>query len=1014
MRHRFKRTTLSVAAAQALVVWAAPAIAQTAAAPAADKKESQQLETVVVSGRRAALASAQKIKQESDEIVDSVNAEDIGKLPDRSVTEVLQRMVGVAMDRTQARSDPVHYSVEGSGVVIRGLTYVAAQLNGRETFSANQGRNLGFEDVPPELMGGVDVYKNPSAEQIEGAIAGLVNLRTALPFDYGGFKASGNLAMTYTQLNGKRSPQGSFLVSNTWQTDLGKFGALIDVAHSKSKLRTDTTTVDPYYPTTTTTNSVTTVNPDHRWYSRDLAWREQDYDRTRNGVYAALQWRKDNVESALTFFRSKFRSAMSEYAVKAEVDPYTINITDAEWGDNGLLRKGTLNSTTGGIEMENNARLSQRDSRTDDLSWNVRWRATPAWTLTADAQLVKSKTQSFDSNVATGIQLPKQTVDFTGSMPRIVYDAADIAFLDKPSNYYWATTMEALDHGKAQQKALRLDARYQFQDHPFLNDLRFGLRIADRDAQTYKAMPYYNWAAVTKAWETGWYIPDTARVTNYSVPTVVKSFNKFMGGKTTVPTMLFPDASVVQGFPNSYVQLHDLVKPLCDGMPGGSTCGWQGSNVNPYSWAPASYGDPSGVNDQHERTTAAFAQLRFAFDDLPMPVDGNVGLRVVNTKDRANGYTVIDQDAVPPGAGGVVVHPVKVDKVAGRFDQSFTDYLPSLNLRLKAQPDLQFRFALAKGLSRPSTGDMQATSKLKQSVQIEQNTGNVKSVSASGTSDGNPMLKPIKSTQADVTGEWYFSKTGAITVAAFDKELKDIIINQTYTTRLTAIDGTPVDFVVTGPTNGAKGHARGVEFAFRRYFDMLPGWLSGLGVEMNWTYVDSKLKRYNGVQTSFCSAGAGQDNLNLYVNGCDTDGSSFGGMPLPNLSRNTLNFTLMYDQGPLSARVAYSWRQRYLQGVALNSDNTGPNQQNALDTNPASATYGQHTLPLGLPLWGDSYGQLDVGMQYKFGSGLTVSLDALNLTNATSRQLMQQNIGTFVHNYFTSGRQYKLGMSYTF
>jgi outer membrane receptor for ferrienterochelin and colicin len=139
---------LSLAAVQAMVWAATPAMAQTApatpaAASTAGKDKPQALETVVVSGRRAALATAQKIKQDSDEIVDSVVAEEIGKLPDRSVTEVLQRVVGVAMDRVSASNDPVHFSVEGSGVIIRGLTYVSSTLNGRETFSANQGRTLG-------------------------------------------------------------------------------------------------------------------------------------------------------------------------------------------------------------------------------------------------------------------------------------------------------------------------------------------------------------------------------------------------------------------------------------------------------------------------------------------------------------------------------------------------------------------------------------------------------------------------------------------------------------------------------------------------------------------------------------------------------------------------------------------------------------------------------------------------------------------------------------------------------
>jgi hypothetical protein len=149
--------------------------AQSGTTPA-DKDKDANTTTVIVSGQRAALESASQIKKNSDEIVDSIVAADIGKLPDRSVTEVLQRIPGVSIDRTQMRADPLQsvgdghqrFAAEGTGVSVRGMNYVRSELNGRDSFSANGGRALSFEDVPPELMAGVDVYKNPSAEQIEG------------------------------------------------------------------------------------------------------------------------------------------------------------------------------------------------------------------------------------------------------------------------------------------------------------------------------------------------------------------------------------------------------------------------------------------------------------------------------------------------------------------------------------------------------------------------------------------------------------------------------------------------------------------------------------------------------------------------------------------------------------------------------------------------------------------------------------------------------------------------------
>ena len=132
----------------------------------AQRHEDAPVEEVVVRGVRRSLESAQALKRFSGVIVDSVTAEDIGALPDRSVTETLQRVPGVAINRFAAGRDPDHFSVEGSGVVVRGLTYVRSEVNGRDSFTANNGRGLSFADVPPELLIGVDVFKSLSADRI--------------------------------------------------------------------------------------------------------------------------------------------------------------------------------------------------------------------------------------------------------------------------------------------------------------------------------------------------------------------------------------------------------------------------------------------------------------------------------------------------------------------------------------------------------------------------------------------------------------------------------------------------------------------------------------------------------------------------------------------------------------------------------------------------------------------------------------------------------------------------------
>jgi iron complex outermembrane receptor protein len=768
MRH-FKKTALSIAATQAVLLIAVPAFAQST-----DGTKTQSLETVVVSGQRAALQSAQKKKQDADEIVDSIVAEDIGKLPDRSVTEVLQRIVGVSMDRTSARTDPAHYSVEGSGIIIRGLTYVGSQLNGREIYSANGGRGLSFEDVPPELMQSVNVYKNPSAEQIEGGIGGLVDLRTAMPFDYNGFKGSLSLSATYGELDRKTKPSISGLLANTWNTDLGKIGMLLDVAWSKSSTRSDTVVIDPYYLRTVQTGSDSVGNlykptGDNTWVPRGMSWREQLYDRERKGIYGALQWKKDSVESSLTYFRSQYDFAWNEFSVSANSDPYNTVVTNGVYDSAGRMTSGVLtNPSAGGHEAETGTRYTDRNSRTEELAWNLAFRPSTNWTLTSDLQLVKSRTASFDSSVATAVMLPKETIDTTGSRPTLVFDASDIAYLSNPSNYYWAMTMENFDKGKATQKAWKGDARYVFQDAGPLNDLRFGVRFAERDALTINSVPGYNWSTITHAWQKGWDVAQMATITNYNDPYFKNTFSNFLGGKASMPAMYFPAVSVAANFPTSYLSLrqhyHDL---LCsaqtdpgwwqyvtgkDGKPVTQYCQLPWVTEQTKALATFSDDDPNGRNEQHERTTTAYSQLRFSFDDWKLPVDGNIGLRAIRTRMHAEGYTVLTVNSAPAGATGVAMPAFTSGSTAGVYNNSYVDVLPSLNLKLRAQDNLQFRFAYAKAVSRPGMDQLQAYSTLTLTPEVET------------SSTGSAVIKrratrvawnwPTSSTSTSCPGRW--------------------------------------------------------------------------------------------------------------------------------------------------------------------------------------------------------------------------------------------------------------------
>jgi TonB-dependent receptor len=1020
---QLKRTAVSIAAAHVVVLWSSVALAQAVPAAPADSNatpaptaaaskpdaDAGQLTKVVVTGQRASIQSAQKRKQDSEVIVDSIVAEDIGKLPDRSVTEVLQRIVGVTMDHTQARGDPVHFSVEGSGVVIRGLTYVNSTLNGRETFSANGGRSLGFEDVPPELMAGVDVYKNPASEQTEGAIAGLVDLRTAMPFDFKGFKGSLSIKAAKDTLSGRSArPQASLMLSNTWETDLGKVGALLDLAHSETSTRTDSIVVDPYYPTTTTSSSgVTSLDGSGHWFPKSIGWRSQNFDRTRDGQYLALQWQKDTMKSSLTYFRSQFDMYWNENIFMSSYNPYANSdgsggpsLSNAHFNSAGMMDKGTI-SMPNGIMMGGTTRYNSRNSQTGDLAWNFTWTPNDRWRLSSDLQVVNSRTHAVDSSVGTAVTVPGQTFDLTHGIPQVTIDAASQAIMNDPSKYYWYYTMEHFDRATGQQKAWKGDAQYKL-DNPIFTEARFGVRLTERKADTENSNPNYNWAAVGNPWDNN----TQAKLSQYGGVGNVQplTLNGFMSGKSSAPSLVVPTMAVAANYATSYPILHQYGKGACVAAYGAAGCGW-------INWNAATFGtgDPSALNAQNERTQAVYGQLHFELEDLKNPIEGFVGARVIHTSSSANGNVVFTANPLPAQAvSDIGTLPTFTSSTAAfAANNSYTDVLPSLNLRMKTGNDLQFRFAASKGVSRPDFASLQAFASLNAGYQTYTGTDgkpHVSGLTLNGSASGNPDLRPVKSNNLDLTAEWYFNKTGSLTVAGFHKDLKDIVVNQVLQDTIDSSTGTPYQLTVTGPVNGAKGKVDGLEVAFQQYFDKLPGWLSGFGTQASFTYVNSSRTRYNSVNTGYCAAGNGASNLNLMANGCDTDGRSFGSMPLENLSKQTVNFALLYDQGPWSARFAYSWRSKYLMGVALNSDNTGPNQQDGLNT-----ITGAHNLPIGLPLWGDHYGQLDFGMSYKVNDRLTVGLEGQNLTNSVSKILMQQHVsGLTGHAWYASGPSYAL------
>ncbi|RDS85087.1 TonB-dependent receptor [Dyella monticola] len=981
-----------------------------------EQKQIQDMAGVTVTGIRASLESSQSLKQNASQIVDSVTATDITAMPDRSVTETLQRISGVTVDHYLADDDPDHPSAEGSGVLIRGLPYVASLLNGAESFSANNGRALSFEDVPAELMQGVDVYKNPSAELIEGGIGGTVDLRTRMPFDAPGQVAAFSTGVNEGDTSKKSKPSASFLYSNRWKTEnLGEFGALFDVSYSELASRTDGIQVNPYVlepqnnlgncpcePTSSTGNVA---------IPGDINYYEMDMQRRRTGIYAAFQWRPtNNLEFDSRFFRSTYNLQWQEHEVQTNEGNYYNMIpvpgTSFDY-DNGVYENGdmvsgswqgggtgpakaTLNTGYPPIGGPNYYALTREQTqfvRTTDWSNTFKYNLTDNMIWSGEVQLVKSTANEVDFTVYDQFFMPPADVNMNSGIPSLTLlnntkyaytpsNTSNPNSLTNYANYYLGAALDHLEYDYAMMRTVRTDLEYNFDNSNWLQYFRVGVRFTNHDTYSNNNSSSYNWGPISQDWESGYTGPSSLDWTN-NVPAWMNqqfSFSDFFRGQTKLPsTLVFPSMALVGNYYGAISALRALE------MSGGAG-GWcpqifsesAGDACNPASGMSADY--------MHEATQAAYASLYFGNDTaLGIPFDGNIGVRFVHTSVNANGsVTYPSSDAIQNSAG---ITPSEralfngaTTPINGAYD--YHNVLPSLNLRFKLTDDLQLRLAASKAITRPTISQLNSYMVIGTSWSSPGPGQQAQLAGFTATTGGNPDLKPMEANQFDAALEWYFAPTSELYTTLFKKNISNYTTTEVHTQ---TIDGVPV--AVSGPTNAGTGTVKGAEAGYSQFFDFLPGPLKGLGVQANYTFLESS-KIYG---TNSCDPNHGNGS-------CSTgDIVTNPGLPMQGLSPHNYNITGMYEYGDWSARLAWSWRSRYLITPVDSGD-----------------TY--------LPMWNAASGQLDASIFYHINKSMQVGLQMNNLTNTVQKVLMGPT--TYINGYvdwnlytralFMTDRRYEL------
>ncbi|HET9861927.1 MAG TPA: TonB-dependent receptor [Steroidobacteraceae bacterium] len=938
------------------------------AAVAQSAGQDPQLTEIVVTGLRQSIQTSQEIKQNAEVIVDSISAVDISALPDRSVTEALQRISGVAIDHLFAPSDTNRFSAEGSGVTVRGLTQVRSELNGRDVFSARNTRGLSFEDVPAELMAGVDVYKNPSADMIEGGIAGTVNLRTRKPLDHEGFTAGLTGSANFGDFSEELKPQASLLLSNAWETDHGTFGALIDVAYSELATRTDSIQFGrPFRRNAAEVGAAgvpcedmsTGASMNCVFVPAGARWSELDFNRERRGFDVALQWKTDHANLWLNVLQSDYKMNWIEHSAWLEDSPWGIVPaagTSFTFDSQGAFESGQMVSNswipdwtdyldplqTAGARMPtgSTARAAEQHQKTTDYSFTAEIDATERLSFSGDVQYVKATADNYDYTLNTQVNPSSLSVSLTGELPSV--SANPGGYLDEPQNFFWAAGMDDTQQNEATQLASRLSLSFAI-DSGWFQSIKAGLRFAHREATNRDTG--YNWQPISQWWQgdaQGNWPGHLAGMDQYLTDhSTLFDFSDFFRGDSNLPGSI-------------WVASDSMVRNLK-----GNAGLVQSALVNGSGWAPDTFRD-GDINVQEEKDYAAFALLRFGKEFGSRTLDGNIGVRYVKTDYSASGSANQPDWSSQADLLNANGDPEFVAKwgsgawLPNHFEDSYDDVLPSLNVRLKLTPDFQLRLAASKAIARPSLDQLTANITLGGTIVtqplLDENgdpvldeNGQARNGSAQVTrftgNGGNPLLKPMEGNQFDFAAEWYFAPQGSLYTTLFYKELKNYFIRGTAPQSLFGRD----DWQVTTTVNGDEGLVKGFEIGYSQFYDSLPGWFRGLGAQANFTYVDSS----GGSPTAGPSGGAA---------------TVPPGLPLEGLSKRSYNLVGLYQRGPVEARLAYNWRERWL---LTTSDGDGKGS-----------------------VWNDDYGQLDASIFVRFGEHLQVGLEGNNLTNTTQKLLV--------------------------
>ena len=964
------------------------ALAQDSAA------QDEPIEEIVAVGIRGSLANSVAQKRNSDNLIEAIYAEDIGKLPDQNLAEVLENITGVQITRTAG---------VGTGVQIRGTNANRTEINGVSTVGSGAGRSgIDFEDVSVAIISSVEVIKAPEAKTIEGSVGGTINLRTIRPLELsetlGHIRVQAEDSSLSTESGVQPRVSGAW--GDNWSTDSGDFGVVISASWSEQD-------VSAFRPRTDRDNFVAAGDnpsaPDFDFLPMQFFIQElENFEYETTNIAGSFEWAPndeltlyfDTVYSDMESRQESHRvqtSGVSNLRFDANITEFeTINFGSLD-GENGVQDLGSIQAAVRGVipaqgasPWDPNLRLSSdtnsRLTESKIYSLGGKWERDR---LSLGVEASNSVSDSTTPSINTTLNFINPNVPFDPVGPNengtpIEFDltggslAAGIAtseanapttaqLLD-PANYRLRDVNVTQDTADNEETAFRVDLSIDMTDSSeFLTSVDFGYRWNETSSVRDQIRSNYGLRNMNDA--------PSGDLFSSVLTAGPNNFNEADGRALYFPDFLLIDPKQVASNPNGVIGV------LNDGIAThqaitGST---RGGIDTPSSSANAFF-------DISEKTNALYAQANFASGIFR----GNVGLRYLETDVASTGNRIQDGVAVPTTTKG---------------DYGFV--LPRINLAADVAEDVVVRFGWGKDIRRPNFDDLSTSFTFSTSPNPPVELG-------------NPGLEPQEVTSIDVSVEWYFAPAAVVSIGYFHKERTGLfvatdsdpvedangfrdttppcedggIFNPIADPNVFAPPGTPPGVCV--PTqktiNGAGLNTQqGIEIAFQydlSGFEDRLGWASGFGFIANYTNQDFSgsdefLSAFSRPTTVFNSLGA-TEVVTMRTQ-------------LLDLSENAYNITLYYEKHRLSARMRYTWREAY------RSDDF----------------VGTSSRPWGFNAVNEDRGQLNASVNYYVNDNFTVGVEGINLTEADRNQYCVNENALLCYQGLTD-RRVSIGASYRF